>query len=175
VWSALAGLPVGVVWWLVAPLVEVQKRADGLYRVSGEGDESVIAADGWFALLTVVAGILVALTVYVRTRPGRVGPLVAVVVGGFAGAVVAWQVGHLLGPGSLEATARGLAAGTRFQGPLDVSAYGVLLAWPMAAVITYFAIAAGAETGDHEPAPEVVDLTRGAEVSPGAAEPSGPR
>jgi len=28
-----------------------------------------------------------------------------------------------------------------------VSAYGVLLTWPMAAVITNFAVAAGAETG----------------------------
>lgn len=172
-------------WWLVAPLLEVQKRADGLYRVAGEGDESAVAADGWFAVLALVAGIVVALVVYLRTRPGRVGPLVALVVGGFAGAVVAWQVGHLLGPDGLRATARGLAVGAHFHGPLDLTAYGVLLAWPMGAVITYFAVAAGAEAGesDHEdadPTAYVVDLTDrdaspGSDVSPGAAEQSGPR
>jgi len=43
--------------------------------------------------------------------------------------------------------ARALPVGGRLSAPLDVSAYGVLLTWPMAAVITYFAVAAGAETG----------------------------
>ncbi len=62
--------------------------------------------------------------------------------------VVAWRFGALLGPGPIEATAAGLPAGSRFDGPLTVSAYGVLLAWPMAAVITYFAVAAGAESSE---------------------------
>lgn len=153
--SALAGLPVGVLWWGAAPLTLVVKRPDGLYRAGGEGDESAIAADGWFAVLALAAGVLVALVVYLRTRPGRVAPLIALAVGGVLGAVVAWQVGHLVGPGALEATARGLPDGARFRAPLDVSAYGVLLAWPMGAVITYFAVAAGAEssgTGDEETA-----------------------
>jgi hypothetical protein len=43
--SMLAGLPVGVVWWLLAPLPQVVKRSDGIYR-AGEGDESSVAADG---------------------------------------------------------------------------------------------------------------------------------
>lgn len=145
----MAGVPVGVVWWLIAPLTLVQKRADGLFRAGGEVDESAIAADGWFALVALAAGILVALVVYLRTRPGRVGPLLALAAGGFLGAVVAWRTGVLLGPGALEATARGLPIGAKFHGPLAVSAYGVLLAWPMGAVITYFAVAAGAESSEH--------------------------
>jgi hypothetical protein len=178
--SVLAALPVGLVWWLLAPLTLVQKRADGLYRVAGEGDETAVAADGWFAGITLVAGIAVALLVYLRTRPGRVVPLVALVAGGLLGALAAWQLGHLLGPGSLEATAAGRPLGARFRGPLDVSAYGVLLAWPMATVITYFAVAAGAEAGEHEqpddgageraPAGDDRDA-----LSPDAAEQSGPR
>lgn len=178
--STLAGLPVGVTWWLLAPLSLVEKRADGLYRAGGEGDESAVAADGWFAAVTLVAGIVVALVVYVRTRPGRVGPLVALVVGGVLGGVVAWQLGHLLGPGDLESTAAGLRVGARFHGPLDVTAYGVLLAWPMATVITYFAVAAGAEAGDHDErdqrdqvVPE--EAARSGSVSPGAGERSEPR
>jgi hypothetical protein len=125
----------------------VVKRADGLYRAGGESDESAVAADGWFAVLALVTGIVVALVVYLRSRPGRVGPLVGLAIGGAVGAVVAWRTGVLLGPGPLVETAKGLPAGTTFHGPLDVSALGVLLAWPMAAVITYFAVAAGAETG----------------------------
>ena len=144
--SAIAGIPVGVVWWLVAPLVPIVKRADGLYRI-GESNESAVAADGWMAILGVAAGIVVALVVYLASRPGRVGPLLALAVGGVLGSVVAWRTGHLLGPGDLVPAARALPVGGRLSAPLDVSAYGVLLTWPMAAVITYFAVAAGAETG----------------------------
>lgn len=172
--SVLVALPVGLVWWLLAPLTLVEKRSDGLYRVGGEGDETAVAADGWFAAITLVTGIVVALVVYVRTRPGRVVPLVALVVGGVLGALAAWQLGHLLGPGSLKTTAAGRTLGATFHGPLDVSAYGVLLAWPMATVITYFAVAAGAEAGDLEQPQEPGIDDRDA-VSPGAAEPSGPR
>lgn len=161
-----------MLWWVAAPLTLVVKRPDGLYRVGGDGDEAAIAADGWFAVLALAVGVLVALVVYLRSRPGRVAPLVALAVGGVLGSLVAWRLGHLLGPGALEATARGLRTGARFEAPLDVSAYGVLLAWPMGAVITYFAVAAGAES-----AGPVGEQPRGeADVSPAVPpEQSSPR
>ncbi len=199
--SALAGLPVGLVWWLVAPLPPIVKRAGGLFRGGGEGNEAAIAADGWFVALALAAGIVTALVVYLCTRPGRVGPLLGLAVGGVLGAVVAWRFGALLGPGPIEATAAGLPAGSSFDGPLTVSAYGVLLGWPMAAVITYFAVAAGAESSEpratavagHDssaepPArgdrPDAADETSAPPTSPASpagvspadgAEPSGPR
>jgi hypothetical protein len=130
------------------------KRADGLYRTGVEVSEASVAADGWFAVTALVAGIIVALVVYLLTRPGRVVPLVALAVGGGLGAVVAWRTGAFLGPDDVQSTAKGLAVGTHFGGPLDISAFGVLLAWPMGAVITYFAVAAGAETSDAGAEPE---------------------
>jgi hypothetical protein len=170
-WSALAGMPVGLLWWLVAPLPRIAKRADGLYRVGGEGNESAIAADGWFAVLAVLAGVLAALVVYLLTRPGRVMPLVALAVGGGLGAVVAWRTGAFLGPDDLQSTAKGLAVGTHFGGPLDISAFGVLLAWPMGAVITYFAVAAGAETSDASAEPETESAYAGPPAGPSTEPP----
>jgi hypothetical protein len=158
--SALAGLPVGLIWRAVAPLPRIIKRADGLYRAGGEGSEAAIAADGWFALLALLAGVLIALAVYLRTRPGRVVPLLALAAGGLLGAVVAWRLGVLLGPDPIEATARGLAVGARFEAPLDVSALGVLLAWPMGAVITYFAVSAGADAGEPAPGEDEAAVSR---------------
>lgn len=176
-WSALAGLPVGLVWWLIAPLPRISKHADGLYRAGGEGNEAAIAADGWFAVLAVVTGIVIALVVHLLTRPGRVLPLVGLAVGGVIGAIVAWRFGALLGPGEIEATARGLKVGARFDGPLDVTALGVLLAWPLAAVITYFAVSAGSETGD--PLAGRTDVGDASDVSdvsqPGGSAQSEPR
>lgn len=149
--SALAGLPVGLVWRAVVPLPRIIKRADGLFRAGGEGNEAAIAADGWFALLALLAGVLIALVVYLRTRPGRVVPLFALAAGGLLGAVIAWRVGVLLSPGPIEESARGLDVGSRFDAPLEISAFAVLLAWSMGAVITYFAVSAGAEVGETTP------------------------
>ena len=73
------------------------------------------------------------------------------------GSVVAWRTGALLGPDSLLSTAAGLKVGARFEGPLDLSAYGVLLAWPLGAVITYFAVAAGAEVTGRRARPDRAD------------------
>jgi hypothetical protein len=174
---------VGLVWWLTAPLPPIVKRADGLYRAGGEVNEAAVAADGWFAVVALVAGILLALAVYLRTRPGRVVPLLALVAGGGVGAVVAWRTGVLLGPDDVESTAKGLPVGSHFHGPLDVSALGVLLAWPMGAVITYFAVAAGAETSDGG-VTEAVDESYAGQPAAGTASavspadgaaPSGPR
>ncbi len=189
--SAVAGVPFGIVWWWLAPLSPVEKRADGVYRAGGEADEAAVAADGWFAVLALGVGIAVALVVYLRTRPGRVGPLLSLVTGGLLGSLVAWQVGHLLGPEALEATARGLEVGARFSAPLDLSAYAVLLGWPIGAVITYFAVSAGADAGEHAEDHDaedhdiedhdaedhdIEDPDGGAtgEVRPGAGEPSAP-
>ena len=170
--SAVAGLPTGLVWWLLAPLPMIEKRGDGLYRAGGEGDESAVAADGWFAVLGLGAGVLTAVVVYLLTRPSRLAPLFGLATGGALGAVVAWQVGSALGPSALETTARGRPVGSTFDGPLDVSAAGVLLAWPLAAVITFFALAAGADAGEASP-PEVIDRSDG--VSPDAGSPLAPR
>lgn len=170
--SALAGLPAGLVWWLVAPLPPIEKRADGLYRAGGEGNEAAIAADGWFAVVVLVVGVVVALLVYLRTRPGRLGPLVGLAVGGVAGAVVAWRLGALLGPDALTETAKHVKVGAHFDGPLTVSAYGVLLVWPMAAVITYFAVAAGAEGADEPRDGARADIEQGAPPSPYLSPPS---
>lgn len=137
-------------WWLLAPLPTIEKRGDGLYRAGGEADESAVAADCWFAVTVLVVGIAVAALVYLRTRPGRVAPLLGLTVGGLVGSLAAWQTGMLLGPAALVTTARGLDVGARFEGPLTVSALGVLVAWPLGAVITYFAVAAGAETSEHQ-------------------------
>ena len=161
----------------------IVKRADGLYRV-GESNESAIGADGWFAIVGVLAGIAVALAVYLATRPGRVVPLVALAVGGVAGALVAWRTGAFLGPGDLVSSAASLPVGHRLDAPLKVSAYGVLLTWPMAAVITFFGVSAGADASPaldpghpaEDPGPQVPAWSPVSPVSPdGPVAPSEPR
>ena len=149
--SLLAAVPVGILWYVVAPLPRLVTRTDGVFQTGGE-IEVAIAADGWFAICSATAGLVVVLVVFARMRRARMGPLLGLVIGGLAGAIVAWRIGAALGPAGIRETVKGLAPGTEFDGPLKLSALGVLVAWPLASTVAYFALTAGLEpkAGDHQ-------------------------
>jgi len=139
--SSAVGVLVGLAWWLLTPLARLENRADGVFAV-GLREEAAVAADGWFAACAVVAGAVTAALVAFLVHQ-RLAGLAGVAIGGVLGSVLAWRLGSLLGPPSIEASAVSARVGARFDGPLDLSALGVLLAWPMAATVVYFAIVAG--------------------------------
>jgi hypothetical protein len=178
--SVVVGALVGLVWRWVAPLSAFQKEGGAGIPVGGA--ETAVAADGWFAVLSGLAGILVAVGVVLLVRHGRLGSLAGLVAGGLLGAVVAWRTGLLLSPPTVTESLAAVPTGERFDGPLRISAIGVLMAWPTTAVITFFAIVAGLEV-DHDESrielPSVPDYPAGTEdgtVSPdGRWAPPAPR
>lgn len=145
----VAGAVVGVVWEVLTPLPRLQVVGDRVL-LPGAEDETAVAADGWFAVCAGVAGIVSAVAVFVRVREARISVLAGLTLGGLLAAVIAWRVGVAVGPDSVRAEAAGLSDGESFSGPLELSAVGVLFTWPLTAVITYFALAAG--TDPHRPA-----------------------
>jgi hypothetical protein len=78
-------------------------------------------------------------------RRARLGPLLGLAIGGLLGAVVAWRFGVALGPDDIREAIKGLAPNTEFDGPLQLSAQGVLFAWPLTSTVAYFALTAGLE------------------------------
>jgi hypothetical protein len=145
--SLVVGVLVGLVWRWLAPLSAHQKEGGAGIPVGGA--ETAVAADGWFAVCSGLAGVAVAVGAVLLVRLGRLGTLVGLVAGGLLGAVVAWRTGLQLSPPTVTESLATVAAGERFEGPLRISAIGVLLAWPMTAVITFFAIVAGLDA-DHD-------------------------
>jgi hypothetical protein len=152
----VAGAVTGLVWELVAPLPEFQLAGERVLNPAVER-ETAVAADGWFAVVAAVAGILAAVLVFLRVRSTRISALAVLTVGGLLAAVVAWRVGVALGPDSVPEEAARVADGEFFNGPLRLSAVGVLFTWPLTSVITYFALAAGLDpdrprrNGSHDP------------------------
>lgn len=127
---ALVGVPLGLIWPAVSP------RTAGLVLQSGaiipDETEGFIGADGWFALLTAVAGLVAAIVVWTR-RPWR-GPaaVLSLAVGGVAGALVAALVGRLAGGGHA-----GGKPGALITLPVSVHAIGLLFLEAAVAVLVY--------------------------------------
>jgi hypothetical protein len=143
----VAGAAVGIAWRFVAPLPQFRVLGGQLASTQTEG-ETAVAADAWFGMCALVAGAVTAVVVFALVRAARIDVLLGLTLGSLAAAVVAWRVGLVLSPGPLPAHPSALADGTRLEGPLRMSAKGVLFAWPLAAVGVYFALGAGLDRSE---------------------------
>src|SRR5262245_27490163 len=140
----LASLPLGalmgLVWEWVAPKAHWMVQGGG--AVLGELEQSdFLAADGWFAVLGAVVGLLCGTLAFVLFRRRTRFLPIGLAVGGILGSLVAWQLGRALGPGPIDSH-RGTPDGSTFDGPLDLRADGVLLSWPIAALLAVLVLTA---------------------------------
>jgi hypothetical protein len=149
---AAAGLPLGLLWAWLAPDTPVRVAQDGL-RYAEPQPEQVAAADVWFALLGLAAGVVVAVAAWVLVpRLRGPGALVAVVVGLVGAGLVAWWLGRQVGLAGYEAALAQAEPGTLLGRPPDLRVAGarwwppgvggVPLAPAMSAAITYTLLAA---------------------------------
>ncbi|MEV5711093.1 hypothetical protein [Actinoallomurus sp. NPDC052274] len=131
------GVPVGLLWVAIAPRT-VYQVSGGKGLLADPETQTLIAADGWFAVLTAAAGLLCGLAAYVLAgRVGDLGPLAGIAAGGVAAAVVAWRLGHLIGESAYQHALRTAGDGALARAPLGLHALGVVLAWPLTAVVVF--------------------------------------
>lgn len=139
--SVALGLVVGVVWWLVAPEVSVGVRDGQPVLIPAEA-RNLFGVDVSFAAVGAAAGLLLGAVMCTRYRDHPTALLAGLVLGGVVGSLVAWQVGSTLGPGPLGERTGGAADGVTLAIPLDLEATGVLLFWPIVAVVATFVLGA---------------------------------
>jgi hypothetical protein len=121
------GAGLGVLWWLLAPTARTQIVDGGVFLTGNL--ELQIAQDGWLAAVLAVTGTLLAAVQSLRAREAPVRRALVGMVSLVVCAVVAWQVGQLLGPDPLaEQLARGLRHPVT---PLALHTPAVLLVGPM--------------------------------------------
>jgi hypothetical protein len=132
---AVAGVPVGILWWLLAPGgLNLITRDPAL--AAGTNPEVWLPRDLTLAGLLVLSGCLLAVFVTDRRRADPRADLLMGLAGGLCGAVLAWQAGvvsaQLLGPG-VDATANASIA-------FSLRAMSVLLLWPAATAVSVFVL-----------------------------------
>jgi hypothetical protein len=138
---AATGAVVGAVWVWTTPRAQAVVGDGGVFLADPEG-QAAIATDGRFALLGAGAGLCCGLLAFVVLRHRGVSAAVGLAAGGVAASVLAWRLGTWLGPEAVSVAAKGAAAGTRLDLPLELRATGVLLAWPLLAVASYLVLTA---------------------------------
>jgi hypothetical protein len=141
--SAVAGLLFGLLWHAVAPRVPLYSDGTAVYLRDPEGEQQ-IAADGWFALIGGCFGVAAAVLAYLLTRRRGAGLAVPVglALGGLAAGWVAWQLALHTGQHDILKLAASVPKNTDFARPLALGAKTALVAWPMAALLTFLAATA---------------------------------
>ena len=130
---AVLGLVCGFIW------AQVVEPAQLIRFETGVGQDElqlsrVFDADGWYALIAAVAGLLAGLGFGLwRTRDPLATVLLAL-AGCVAAALLMWRLGHLLGPDNPAAMLQQAPVGTHADVPLKRPEWPIFLAWPVSAL-----------------------------------------
>jgi hypothetical protein len=132
---ALVGIPLGLLWWWLAPRADYRITSAGPVAIGNPSEELLAADDGVFVLLVAVLGLLAGVGTWLVRRSRGIAALVGVALGTLAAGVVAWQLGELLGPGPTKAalTHVGGTVTTR----LSLGSLTALAVGPFLAVLVY--------------------------------------
>jgi hypothetical protein len=140
------GVVAAMIWRLVAPHIAIIRIDQGFVYADAEPEQAV-AADGWFALLGLAAGLVAATLAWVALRRHRgMVVLLGLVLGSLAGAWLGWWIGIKLEQEHFRALASTAVVGTHLQAPLSLRMSSVTNAepWRVNGVIIVQALAAAA-------------------------------
>lgn len=143
--SALLGLLAGLIWGEVAPRALLQEVSPGTAQFVNVETSAFIVADGWFCLISAVAGLITGLLGYRFLLAARTGARAAegvrgaaaagLILGGVAGALVMLWLGEQIGLSGYNHHLASSPAGTLFPASLALGAKSALAFWPLVTAV----------------------------------------
>jgi hypothetical protein len=143
--SAVLGLLAGLIWGEVAPRALLQEVSPGTAQFVNVETSAFIVADGWFCLISAVAGLITGLLGYrfllaartgARTAEGvRAAAAAGLILGGIAGGFVMLWLGEQIGLSSYNQHLGSSPAGTLFPASLALGAKSALAFWPLVTAV----------------------------------------
>ncbi|GAA1457286.1 hypothetical protein NE857_11685 [Nocardiopsis exhalans] len=177
---ALLGALLGPLWWWLAPRPEVVVLPDG--GVFTGASETVFAGEGYFVLITALAGLVTGYATYMlqfslarrRFQDLRLVGLVAGALGSVAASLLVWRIGVAL-DGPARELVLAAETGDTVIAALQLQATAFLVAWPFVHILQYglldaFSLLRGDQPG--VPEPVRADRHPDAEWTPGAQAPN---
>ncbi len=131
----LAGVPAGLAWLGLAPRADFQITDGGPEPIGSPSGELLVADDAVFVLVLAVVGLIAGAAAWLLRRRRGVATLVALAVGAVLTAVVAWQVGELLGAGPTDAQIADV--GAVVTSSLTLGSPAAIAVAPFTAVLAY--------------------------------------
>lgn len=133
--TILAGPPVGLLWALLAPRVDVVVVGEDVNLVQAYAD-GFIAADAYFLAAVFVAGLVAGVAAWKLASAHGPVVVLTLALGGLIAAYVAMTVGHEVGTAALrEALQR--SDGKVFELPVKVQATEAMIGWPLASMLAF--------------------------------------
>lgn len=132
---AVAGVLAGLLWWWLAPRADFRITGSGPVAIGTPSDELLVADDAVLALILIGMGLVAGAAAWFLRRRRGVATVLALAVGTSAMAVVAWQLGELLGAGPSRAELADV--GTVVTTSLSLGSLPALAFAPFAAVLAY--------------------------------------
>jgi hypothetical protein len=158
---ALAGVFAGCLWWLLAPRADFLVTATGPVPIGNPPGELLVADDVVFALVVTVTGLVAGAAAWLLRRRRGVATVLALALGASVAAVIAWQVGELLGAGPTETELAHV--GARVTTSLSLASLPAVALAPFSAVLAYVVAvlyAQGDDLGRTAPAQPAAERTR---------------
>jgi hypothetical protein len=143
--SAVLGLLAGLIWGEVAPRALLQEVSPGTAEFVNVETSAFIVADGWFCLISAVAGLITGLLGYRFLLTARTGDRAAegvraaaaagLILGGIAGGLVMLWIGERVGLSDYDQHLASSPAGTLFPASLALGAKSALAFWPLVTAV----------------------------------------
>ncbi|GAA5052686.1 hypothetical protein HNP84_001457 [Thermocatellispora tengchongensis] len=153
---AVAGVAAGLLWSYVAPRAPYVPTDGGLV-LADASTQSLIAADGWFAVITGGAGIVCGVAAFAIGRD-RLTMVLSLAGGGLLAGFLARWIGGAVNLGTPSVSASGVT-GHVVPGSLGLTATGVIVSWPLLAVAVFGLMVGFGTYRDTPPPPPPLDGT----------------
>ena len=167
---ALAGAPAGLLWWFLAPRADFRITDEGPVVIGNPSQETLVAGDVTYTLVLAGLGLIAGAAAWRLRRRRGVATVFALALGATAAALVAWQVGEVLGQGPTDAELTDV--GGRVTSALRLSGLPALAVAPFTAVFAYVVAVLAAPGDDLGRVPDD-DGSHPASVTPASADPVG--
>lgn len=130
---AALGVVAGLAWSALSPRPPYLVTAEATV-LADPSTQALIAADGWFATVTGGLGLACGALAWFLSRRRQLGALLGLCAGGALGAYVTLWVGSAVTIGVVTVEAAAAPGAELTPGPLQLTAKGVLVFWPLLSV-----------------------------------------
>jgi hypothetical protein len=120
------GAAMGIAWEKIVPELTFTAVKGGGIIPTGSTNDDWFSADGWFAVLGAIVGVLLFALAWWRVRRHPLAAVFGVLIGGLLAALVAWWLGGILGPPGPRPL-KDYSPGAEVVAQLGLRATGVLL------------------------------------------------